>query len=283
MERKEMKKRAKGMLALLLAFIMMFGTSLTVFAAGTEYYLAGRAGTASPELQGATVYAGDSISVTSGYLKVVIDGTTECNKSPDSAPAGAANYNFDLTSGGPYKASVSATLVDGQYYFFLVNLTTPGNGSATNNTDSKSKKKDSTGTTNTHVHSYSWVTVQEASEGQDGIEQYRCSCGDVQETNVIPATQAVIEEMLAPIRGAKENAHIVFDSGRLYTMSDVIVKELAARNDVSMEITFEYEKTAYKMVIPAGVDYTAILADEDSFYGYFYFAQLVGATIETKE
>ena len=100
---------------------------------------------------------------------------------------------------------------------------------------------------------------------------------------MIPATQAVINEILAPIRGAKENAHIVLDSGRLYTMSDVIVKELAARNDVSMEITFEYEKTAYKMVIPAGVDYTAILADEDSFYGYFYFAQLVGATIETKE
>lgn len=280
MERKEMKKRAKGLLALLLAFIMMFGTSLTVFAAGTTYALAGRAGTASPELQGATVYAGDSISVSSGYLKVVIDGTpTECNNSPDSAPWGAGNYHFDLTSGGPYKASVSSTLVDGQYYFFLVNLTTP----PTNNTGSKSKKKDSTGTTNTHVHSYSWVTVQEASEGQDGIEQYRCSCGDVQETNVIPATQAVIKKMLAAIRGAKENAHIVFDSGRLYTMSDVIVKELAARNDVSMEITFEYEKTAYKMVIPAGVDYTAILADEDSFYGYFYFAQLVGATIETKE
>ena len=89
MERKEMKKRAKGLLALLLAFIMMFGTSLTVFAAGTTYLLRGRTGTASPELQGATVYAGDSISVTSGYLKVVIDdGTPGCDKSPDSAPWG---------------------------------------------------------------------------------------------------------------------------------------------------------------------------------------------------
>lgn len=276
MERKEMKKRAKGLLALLLAFIMMFGTSLTVFAAGTSYSLRVVNGTASPELQGTTVNAGDHITVSSGGLKVVIDGDIKVNYQDPN------NHEYDLPLGGPYKASVSATY-DGYNYFFLVNLTTPGNGSATNNTDSKSKKKDSTGTTNTHVHSYSWVTVQEASEGQDGIEQYRCSCGDVQETNVIPATQAVIEEMLAPIRGAKENAHIVFDSGRLYTMSDVIVKELAARNDVSMEITFEYEKTAYKMVIPAGVDYTAILADEDSFYGYFYFAQLVGATIETKE
>ena len=277
-----MKKRAKGLLALLLAFIMMFGTSLTVFAAGTRYVLNGLGGNASPQLDGVTVNAGAHITVSSGGLKVVIDGDTKVNNQDPR------NHEYDLPPGGPYKASVSATS-DGYNYFFTVNLTTLGNGSATNNTGSesntgsKSKKKDSTGTTNTHVHSYSWVTVQEASEGQDGIEQYRCSCGDVQETNVIPATQAVIEEMLAPIRGAKENAHIVFDSGRLYTMSDVIVKELAARNDVSMEITFEYEKTAYKMVIPAGVDYTAILADEDSFYGYFYFAQLVGATIETKE
>lgn len=75
MERKEMKKRAKGMLALLLAFIMMFGTSLTVFAAGTTYELGGNSGTASPPLDGATVNAGDTIQIIgSGYLKVVING-----------------------------------------------------------------------------------------------------------------------------------------------------------------------------------------------------------------
>ncbi|MGN0278193.1 MAG: hypothetical protein ACI4C4_02450 [Lachnospiraceae bacterium] len=210
MERKEMKKRAKGMLALLLAFIMMFGTSLTVFAAGTEYRLNVHNGSASPGLQGATVNAGDEIALLgSGFLKVVIDGNTVYDKSPDSAGT-SHDYWYDLPSGsGPYTASFSSSPT-GDGLFFTVILITPGNGSATNNTGSesntgsKSKKKDSTGTTNTHVHSYSWVTVQEASEGQDGIEQYRCSCGDVQETNVIPATQAVIEEMLAPIRGQKK-------------------------------------------------------------------------------
>lgn len=84
-----------------------------------------------------------------------------------------------------------------------------------------------------HEHSYSWVTVQEATTDQDGIEEYRCSCGAV-----------------------------------------------AERSDVTTVVTFEYNKTAYRLTIPAGADYSALLADEDYFYGYFYFAQLVGATIE---
>ncbi|MCI6715352.1 MAG: hypothetical protein MR523_10485 [Lachnospiraceae bacterium] len=45
---------------------------------------------------------------------------------------------------------------------------------------------------------------------------------------------------------------------------------------------FKYQGTAYKMTVPAGIDYTAILADDERFYGYFYFAQLIGATIETR-
>lgn len=36
----------------------------------------------------------------------------------------------------------------------------------------------------------------------------------------------------------------------------------------------------YRMIIPAGVDYTEMLEDEDYFYGYFYFAQKVGAKVE---
>lgn len=157
MERKEMKKRAKGMLALLLAFIMMFGTSLTVFAAETTYYLLCGNGTASPGLEGTTVNAGDTIALYgSGYLEVVINGRTEYDRSPDTASDGYHSYTLQS---GPYRASFSSSRTAQGIYFFTVTLTTPGSGSATNNTDSKSKKKDSTGTTNTHIHSYSWVTV----------------------------------------------------------------------------------------------------------------------------
>lgn len=60
------------------------------------------------------------------------------------------------------------------------------------------------------------------------------------------------------------------------------IKKVAERSDVVTEIAFEYQGTAYKMTVPAGIDYTAILADDERFYGYFYFAQLIGATIETR-
>lgn len=38
---------------------------------------------------------------------------------------------------------------------------------------------------------------------------------------------------------------------------------------------------SYKMTIPSGVDYTVLLSGTDNFYGYFYFAQQIGAVIET--
>ena len=131
-----------------------------------------------------------------------------------------------------------------------------------------------------HEHSYSWVTVQEATTEQDGIEEYRCSCGAVAERSVIPASQVFVKGLYGEIKSAPLNGTVTFDSGRLYTMSDYIIKKLAERSDVTTVVTFEYNKTAYRMTIPAGADYSALLADEDYFYGYFYFAQLVGATIE---
>ena len=131
-----------------------------------------------------------------------------------------------------------------------------------------------------HEHSYSWVTVQEATTEQDGIEEYRCSCGAVAERSVIPASQVFVKGLYGEIKNAPLNGTVTFDSGRLYTMSDYIIKKLAERSDVTTVVTCEYKTTAYRMTIPAGADYSALLADEDYFYGYFYFAQLVGATIE---
>ncbi|MCI7041218.1 MAG: hypothetical protein MR992_03645 [Lachnospiraceae bacterium] len=131
-----------------------------------------------------------------------------------------------------------------------------------------------------HEHSYSWVTVQEATTEQDGMEEYRCSCGAVAERSVIPASQVFVKGLYGEVKNAPINGTVTFDSGRLYTMSDYIVKKIAERSDVTTVVTFEYNKTAYRMTIPAGADCSALLADEDYFYGYFYFAQLVGATIE---
>lgn len=135
-------------------------------------------------------------------------------------------------------------------------------------------------TESSHTHSYSWVPVQEATVRQAGIAEYRCSCGDVQGRSVIPASTAAVKGLINEIENAPQNETAAFDTGWLYTISDHIIKKLAERTDITTVITFEYQNQAYKMTIPAGADFTSLLADEEYFYGYFFFANAVGATIE---
>lgn len=131
-----------------------------------------------------------------------------------------------------------------------------------------------------HEHNFRWVTVQTASAAQDGLEELRCDCGMVMESSVVPASRAYVNELCQNLAAAMENGSVTFDSGRIYTISDYIIKRLRDRADVTTTITFEYNHSQYRMIIPAGVDYTELLEDQDYFYGYFYFAKKVGAKVE---
>ena len=132
-----------------------------------------------------------------------------------------------------------------------------------------------------HEHNFRWVTVQTASAAQDGLEELRCDCGMVMESSVIPASQAYVNGLCQNLAAAMENGSVTFDSGRIYTISDYIIKRLHDRADVTTTITFEYDHSKYRMIIPPGVDYTELLEDDEYFYGYFYFAKKVGARVET--
>ena len=132
-----------------------------------------------------------------------------------------------------------------------------------------------------HEHSFNWVTVQTASAAQDGLEELRCSCGIVKERSVVPASQAYVNELYQNLSKALAEGEVSFDSGRIYTISDYLIRKLQERADVTTTITFEYNQDKYRMMIPAGVDYSELLADEDYFYGYFYFAKKVGARVES--
>lgn len=132
-----------------------------------------------------------------------------------------------------------------------------------------------------HEHSFSWVTVQTASAAQDGLEELRCSCGIVKERSVVPASQAYVNELYQNLSQALAEGEVSFDSGRIYTISDYLIRKLQERADVTTTITFEYNQDKYRMMIPAGVDYSVLLEDEDYFYGYFYFAKKVGARVES--
>lgn len=132
-----------------------------------------------------------------------------------------------------------------------------------------------------HEHSFNWVTVQTASALQDGLEELRCSCGIVKERSVVPASQAYVNELYQNLSQALAEGEVSFDSGRIYTISDYLIRKLQERADVTTTITFEYNQDKYRMMIPAGVDYSELMEDEDYFYGYFYFAKKVGARVES--
>ena len=283
-------KKTRKLLATLLTFAMLFGSSMTVFADEIE----------CKNLNVNNVLTeGDSIILSqevkddryAKYLRhsIIIQGTSSGN-----------NNDSDVYRGDDFKLTVSvptgkqwtidnkslSPFPDDTYrpYTYIITVhetdAVPSTNPTTPSTDpveEPTKIEEPA-----HEHSYSWVTVQDATAEQDGIEEYRCSCGDVAERSVIPASQVFVKGLFGEIKNAPLNGTVTYDTGSLYTMSDYLVKKLAERSDVTVEITFEYEKKPYKMIIPAGVDYAALLNDEENFYGYFYFAKAVGARIEER-
>lgn len=72
------------------------------------------------------------------------------------------------------------------------------------------------------------------------------------------------------------------DSGKLYTISDYLLKKLSERSDVTLTVNFEYQNVKYELTFPAGTDYTSVLTDEEAMYGYFGVAAKLGLTVAAK-
>ena len=149
----------------------------------------------------------------------------------------------------------------------------PGNTGTTqpaNNTESKPR----------HVCSFEWVITLDPTTGADGLEEYKCTgCGVVKESHPIPASVAVVKDFYGKVKEAPEKGSITYDSGKLYTISDYILKKMAERNDVAVTVKFEYQNKKYQIIFPAGLDYSAVLNDEESMYGYFGAAAKLGLKV----
>ena len=149
----------------------------------------------------------------------------------------------------------------------------PGNTGTTqpaNNTESKPR----------HVCSFEWVITLDPTTGADGLEEYKCTgCGVVKESHPIPASVAVVKDFYGKVKEAPEKGSITYDSGKLYTISDYILKKMAERNDVSVTVKFEYQNKKYQLTFPAGLDYSAVLTDEETMYGYFGAAAKLGLKV----
>lgn len=131
-----------------------------------------------------------------------------------------------------------------------------------------------------HTCNFQWTMTLDPSVGMDGLEEYKCIyCGAVQESHAIPAGIAYVKELYGDIKNAPEKGSVTYDAGKLYTISDYLLKKMAERNDVAVTIKFEYQNKKYQLTFPAGLDYRAVLTDEETMYGYFGVAAKLGLKV----
>jgi len=134
-----------------------------------------------------------------------------------------------------------------------------------------------------HECSFQWVTTVEPQPGIDGLEEYKCmSCGMVKESKPIPASMGAVKNLYGFIKDAPENGNVTIDFGKLHTISDYLLNKMSERSDVTVTISFEYQSAQYEITFPSGTDYSTVLEDEDTMYGYFGVAARLGLTVEAK-
>ena len=134
-----------------------------------------------------------------------------------------------------------------------------------------------------HTCNFQWTTTIDPSVGADGLEEYKCVyCGAVQESHPIPAGVAAVKDFYGKVKDAPEKGTVTYESGKLYTISDYLLKKMSERSDVAVTVNFEYQNAKYELTFPAGTDFTPALTDEETMYGYFGVAAKLGLTVVAK-
>ena len=152
-----------------------------------------------------------------------------------------------------------------------------------NGTLSESDSAASSSSIPSHTCNFQWVTTIDPTTGADGLEEYKCiECGAVQESHPIPASVAAVKDFYGKVKDAPANGTVTYDSGKLYTISDYLLKKMSERSDVTVTVNFEYQNAKYELTFPAGTDYTSVLTDEETMYGYFGVAAKLGLTVVAK-
>ena len=105
----------------------------------------------------------------------------------------------------------------------------------------------------------------------------------VKESQPIPAGMATVKNLYGFIKDAPENGTVTNDFGKLHTISDYLLKKMAERSDATVTIQFEYKNQKLQITFPAGTDYTPILTDTDTMYGFYGVAAKLGLTVTERQ
>ena len=268
MDKKEFKKRGKGLLALLLAMIMMFGSSMTVLAATIDLNAVnGNELTVNQILHG-----GDTISCYSessgGSLTVIIDGNTISegitrSDYNDRSPSYYC-YLYQLPAGKDYKViSYDAGIDDSDDTIYRYTIKLQSINSSTSDSGSSYK----------HEHYFEWVETIEPTETSDGLMEHKCACGAVDDSYVISGAMAFVKNIVKMIQEAPENGTVEITTDYYTCYTSYILKELIKRPDVSLKTTYkDKDGNVRTFTIPAGQAPT----DGAQFYGFTYLGNLYG-------
>lgn len=287
-------RTGKRIMAVLLSFVMVFGIfsgmKLDAEAAGTTYSFSGLEA-------GKVLYDGDKIEIKDQDLKggnpaFNIYIQRENNSSPKWAAGGnisgeklfnIVQLSYEGKTYSKFKLIKSEYEFDNSMLIDTFNLYLTPLEDDKNGASSESDSAASSSSTPSHTCSFQWVTTIDPEVGKDGLEEYKCvECGAVQESHPIPASVAAVKDFYGKVKDAPANGTVTYDSGKLYTISDYLLKKMSERSDVTVTVNFEYQNAKYELTFPAGTDFTPVLKDEETMYGYFGVAAKLGLTVVAK-
>ena len=227
------------------------------------------------------LYEGDNIDISmgaehwTGILVYNEDRTKQlfrCDKDKTTNYCTLPSYEGNGISYNTFKVERDYTLNDNFNIYVSLSVTT----FEEENTETPAAPE-------SHTCNFQWVTTIAPQVGVDGLEEYKCTgCGLVKESHPIPASVAAVKDFYGKVKDAPENGTVTYDSGKLYTISDYLLKKMAERSDVAVTVNFEYQNAKYELTFPAGTDFTPVLTDEETMYGYFGVAAKLGLTVVAK-
>ncbi len=124
-----------------------------------------------------------------------------------------------------------------------------------------------------HTHTYEWTEILEATEGSDGIEQYRCTtCGDVQMTSAIPAGKIYTRRFYNTVNKAAEGSTVEFKTQYWTCFSQKMIDTIKEKN-LTLHVTFKYKNEEYDFIISGTDDVSA--AEKDGYYGFLKLREVL--------
>ena len=268
MEKKVLFQRIKGLLALVLAFTMMFGTGMMVLA--DEAKIDFKKINVGANIPGGTTLYHSYLDSGDVYVYIYDD----INDAINGASSGSVQtLKAEVGLGG---GDVSVTLPDG-YTYSVVNEASSRDTFWMVRYPLKSNEEvqpvQPVQSAASHEHSFQWVETLQATLESDGLMQHRCECGAVDDEYRISASLVYFHEYCAAIQNAPQNAVVEWNSDPFRCYTRRMMEELAKRPDVSLKTTFtDTDGSRKSFTIPAG----QAPADSELFYGFTYLGNLYG-------